>query len=210
VIPRFAVYLFDVDGTLLDSVADISGAIRDTLAPTGALPLSDEYLRVFIGHHLRDMFQEVLPHYSGEQIEELIRTYRQIYPARKHSSTRVYPGVPEMLGSLGGRKSTATTKGTEMARSVLTQFELVKYFDHVQGTDGFPAKPQPDVILKSIEVLGVRPEECLLVGDSGPDMEAGRRAGVRTCAVTYGYGDLDAMRAQKPDYWIVSPAELVS
>lgn len=209
-IPPFAVYLFDVDGTLLDSVADISGAIRETLASTGAPPLSDDYLRVFIGHHLRDMFQEVLPHYSSEQIEDLIQTYRRIYPARRHSSTRVYPGVPEMLARVGGRKSTATTKGTEMARNVLTQFDLVKYFDHVQGTDGFPAKPQPDVILKSLEVLNARPEDCLLVGDSGPDMEAGRRAGVRTCAVTYGYGDIEAMRAQQPDFWISSPGELKS
>jgi HAD superfamily hydrolase (TIGR01509 family) len=210
VIPPFSVYLFDVDGTLLDSVADISGAIRETLASTGAAPLSDDYLRAFIGHHLRDMFQEVLPHYSSEQVEDLIRTYRRIYPARRHSSTRVYPGVPEMLARVGGRKSTATTKGTEMARSVLTQFDLVKFFDHVQGTDGFPAKPQPDVILKSLEVLNARPEDCLLVGDSGPDMEAGRRAGVRTCAVTYGYGDIEAMRAQQPDFWISSPGELKS
>jgi phosphoglycolate phosphatase len=210
VIPPFSLYLFDIDGTLVDSVADISGAIRETLAPTEAPPLSDDYLRVFIGHHLRDMFQEVLPHYSPEQIEELIKTYRRIYPARRHASTRVYPGVPEMLSALGGKKSTATTKGTEMARSVLTQFNLARFFDHVQGTDGFPAKPQPDVILKSLEFFGAAPEECLLIGDSGPDMEAGRRAGVKTCAVSYGYGDLDAMRRHQPDYWISAPSELCS
>lgn len=210
IIPRFPVYLFDVDGTLLNSADDICGAIRETLTPTDAPHLTDPYLRGFIGHHLRDMYAEVLPHYNTEQVEQLIVTYRRIYPLRRHSCTTVYPGVVEMLEKLDGRKSTATTKGTEMATNVLRQFGLLGYFDRVQGTDGFPAKPRPDVILKSIEAFGVRPEDCLLVGDAGPDMEAGRRAGVKTCAVTYGYGDIAAMRRHEPDYWIDSPLELTA
>jgi HAD superfamily hydrolase (TIGR01509 family) len=115
-----------------------------------------------------------------------------------------------MLSALGGLKSTATTKSSETARLVLEQFGLAPYFDHIQGTDGFPSKPAPDVILKSIERLGVAPEQCLLIGDAAPDMEAGRRAGVRTCAVTWGYGDLEAMRTHQPDFWIHSAAELLS
>ena len=209
-IPRFPVYLFDVDGTLLNSAADICGAIRETLSFTDAPSLTDPFLRGYIGHHLRDMFEDVLPHYGEEKVNELIVTYRRLYPLRKHASTSVYPGVIEMLQQLGGRKSTATTKGTEMATNVLRQFGLLQFFDRVQGTDGFPAKPEPDVIVKSIESFGVRPEECLLVGDAAPDMEAGRRAGVKTCAVTYGYGNLEAMRAQQPDYWIDSPLALIS
>jgi HAD superfamily hydrolase (TIGR01549 family) len=114
-----------------------------------------------------------------------------------------------MLASLEGRKSTATTKGTPTTRAVLEQFGLLPYFDHVQGTDGFPAKPEPDVILVSLKGLGARVEDCLLVGDSAADMEAGRRAGVRTCAVRYGYGDLKEMQRWEPDYWIDSPVELL-
>ena len=209
-IPQFPVYLFDVDGTLLNSADDICGAIRETLALTEAPPLTDEFLRGYIGHHLRDLFRDVLPQYSEAQVDELIKTYRRIYPERRHASTSVYPGVIEMLEKVGGRKSTATTKGTEMATHILRQFGLLSFFDRVQGTDGFPAKPEPDVIERSLEAFGVRPEDCLLVGDAGPDMEAGRRAGVKTCAVTYGYGDLDAMRQHQPDYWIDSPLALIS
>jgi phosphoglycolate phosphatase len=210
VIPRFPVYLFDLDGTLLDSAQDICGAIRDTLGPTDAPALEDRYLRSYIGRHLRDLFTEVLPHYDTARIEELIQTYRTIYPVRAHKATQVYPGVAQMLRNLGGRKSTATTKSTETARAVLSLFGLLPYFDHVQGTDGFPAKPEPDVIRTSLNALSARPEECLFVGDSAPDMEAGRRAGVKTCAVLYGYGDAEAMRRYNPDYWIASPAELLS
>ena len=207
-IPPFRLYLFDVDGTLLDSAADITGAVRDALALEGVNDLDQTYLESFIGFHLFDMFEEVLPHYTEEQNNALLASYRKIYLNRGHSSTRVYEGVPEMLARLGGLKSTATTKGSETARAVLTQFGLIQHFDHVQGTDGFPSKPKPDVVFKSIEKFGVRPEECLLIGDAGPDMAAGRAAGVKTCGVTYGYGNNEHMRAEQPDYWIDHPSQL--
>lgn len=209
-IPPFKLYLFDVDGTLLDSASDICGAVREALAEHGVKGLSEAYLRTFIGYHLFDLFEEVLPAYSREQHEQVLARYRQIYLGRKHSSTSVYDGVPEMLKSLGGLKSTATTKSSETARAVLTQFGLVSHFDHVQGTDGFPSKPNPEVVLKSLELFGVPPEEALLIGDAAPDMEAGRRAGVRTCAVGWGYGNPENMRAHEPDYWVDSPLALVS
>jgi phosphoglycolate phosphatase len=208
VIPKFKVYLFDVDGTLVASAADITGAVREALAAEGVNGLDQKYLESFIGFHLFDLFKQVLPHYTQEQNDALLANYRRIYLAREHSSTRVYDGVPEMLARVGGLKSTATTKGSETTRNVLTQFGLIQYFDHVQGTDGFPSKPKPDVVLKSIEKFGVKPEECLLVGDSGPDMAAGRAAGVKTCGVTYGYGNLEQMRAEQPDYWIDHPSQL--
>ena len=85
---------------------------------------------------------------------------------------------------------------------MLEQFGLIQYFDHVQGTDGFPYKPAPDVILTALAALGARPEECLMVGDSTADMEAGRRAGVKTCAVRYGYGNQQELARLEPDYWM--------
>lgn len=207
-IPPFAVYLFDVDGTLLDSAADITGAVREALAQEGVNGLSQKYLESFIGYHLFDLFEQVLPHYSRAQHEQVLANYRSIYLERRHGATRVYDGIEAMLAALGGRKSTATTKSTETARKILTQFGLAGHFDHIQGTDGFPSKPEPDVILRSLEALGARPGDCLLVGDAAPDMEAGRRAGVRTCAVRWGYGDPGAMAAHQPDYWISHPREL--
>jgi HAD superfamily hydrolase (TIGR01509 family) len=117
--------------------------------------------------------------------------------------------VLETLAALPGKKSTATTKGTPTTRLILERFGLLPYFHHVQGTDGFPCKPEPDVLLKSIELFGARPEDCLFIGDSAPDMEAGRRAGVKTCGVRYGYGDLEKMAAFEPDYWIDDIRELL-
>jgi phosphoglycolate phosphatase len=207
-IRSFPVYIFDLDGTLVDSASDICGAIQEVLAAGGRTDVSDARLRRYIGRHLLDMFQDLgVP---DSEIEPMIAHYRRVYPLRKHASTSVIPGVPEMLAGLGGRKSTATIKSTANTRIVLEQFGLLRHFDHVQGTDGFPSKPEPDVIFHSLEALDARAEECLFVGDSAADMEAGRRAGVRTCGVRYGYGDAREMARWEPDYWIDDPRELLT
>ena len=208
-VPQFSTYLFDVDGTLLDSAPDICGAIQAVLAATGQTAVEDVFLRRYIGRHLFDLFQDLQPECTRPQMEQMLADYRRIYLARNHSLTRAYPGVAGALAALPGRKSTATTKGTPTTRAVLELFELLPYFDHVQGTDGFPAKPEPDVIYASLQAFGACADDCLLVGDSAADMEAGRRAGVKTCAVLWGYGQREELAKWEPDYWIAHPAELL-
>lgn len=192
----------------MDSASDICGAVQTILIERGRSDVDDAFLRRYIGRHLFDLFLDL--GYEQSCHEDMLASYRRVYLERRHSSTSVFPGVREMLARLPGKKSTATTKGTPTTRAVLEQFGLIEHFDHVQGTDGFPAKPEPDVLLKSIAFFGVRPEDCLLVGDAPADMEAGRRAGVKTCAVRYGYGDPDELATWEPDYWIDRPEDLAA
>jgi HAD superfamily hydrolase (TIGR01549 family) len=208
-IPSFPVYLFDVDGTLVDSAEDICGAVQGVLASTHQNEVPFELLRRYIGRHLSDLFEDLFPTYTTEQIEAFINEYRRLYPARNHAATKLYPGVKDALARLPGRKSTATTKGTPTTCIVLEMFGLLPFFDHVQGTDGFPAKPNPEVIFKALEALGADPKDCLFVGDSVADMEAAQRAGVRSCAVTYGYGLREDLARWSPDYWIHNLGELL-
>jgi phosphoglycolate phosphatase len=208
-VPQFSAYLFDVDGTLLDSATDICGAIRCVLAPTRQNAVPDDFLRRYIGRHLFDLFQDLLPECTREQMDQMLADYRRAYLGRNHGLTCPYPGVSEALAALPGKKSTATTKGTPTTRAVLEHFGLLRFFDHVQGTDGFPAKPEPNVIFASLDVFGVGAKDCLLVGDSAADMEAGRRAGVKTCAVLWGYGRREDLAKWQPDYWITHPRELL-
>jgi phosphoglycolate phosphatase len=205
-IPNFPVYIFDVDGTLVDSAADICGAIQHVLVAQRRTDVSDAFLRRYIGRHLIDLFQDL--GYTPNQVEEMVVQYRQVYPARNHGQTNAYPGIQNLLNTLPGKKATATTKGTPTTRLVLEMKGLLPYFDHVQGTDGFPAKPAPDVIFRSLEALGASPADCLFIGDSPADMEAGRRAGVKTCGALWGYGDREEMARWEPDYWVSDPAEL--
>ncbi len=207
-IPKFPYYLFDLDGTLLDSAPDICNAIRDALRPHVPEPPPAESLTRFVGYHLDVCFGEILPHFDRQQLDDLILSYRTLYLARGHAQTRPYPGALEGIRALGGRKGTATTKGTPTTRAVLEQFGFLASFDHVQGTDGFPCKPEPDVVMRSLDALGGQPDGCLFVGDSAADMEAGRRAGVKICAVRYGYGNHADLARWEPDYWISDLREL--
>jgi len=210
VIPAFDAYLFDLDGTLLDSAPDICGTVQQVLSATDERPdVSHDFLKSYIGRHLIDLFGHLFPHYTTAQIDRMIQDYRTIYVGRGHTQTAVYPGVVEALSTLPGRKATATTKGTPTTRAVLEQFGLIQYFDHVQGTDGIPCKPAPDVLLAAMTGLTAAPAECLMVGDSAADMEAGHRAGVKTCAVRYGYGHPDDLAKWRPDYWISDLRELL-
>jgi phosphoglycolate phosphatase len=209
-IPRFPVYLFDVDGTLLDSAVDICGAVQQAISEAGATSPPFEHLRSFIGLHLTDVFNDVFPDCDDGKMESLIQSYRKAYPALNHRSTTVYPDVEETLTLLPGRKSTATTKGTPMTRAILEQFGLAPHFEHIQGTDGFPCKPAPDVILAAIRGLDATPSDCLMVGDAPADIEAARAAGVKVCSVQWGYGNPAELARARPDYSIASLRELLS
>ena len=209
-IPAFPAYIFDVDGTLVDSAQDICGAIQGVLVETEHKYVPFEFLCGYIGRHLVELFTDLFPTRSTEQIESMIEQYRTIYPARNHAATKVYPHIPQVLAALGGRKATGTTKGTPTTRKVLEMFELMPFFDHVQGTDGFPAKPEPDVLYRAAQGLGARLKDCLFVGDSAADMQAARNAGMKSCAVTYGYGKQEDMRRWEPTYWIDDPRQLLS
>ena len=206
---RYRVYLFDIDGTLTDSAPDICGAIQSVLALRGIHDVPLTLLRSFIGRHLVDCFGHINPAWSQADLDTLVADYRRIYPQRDHANTVLYPGVAETLAALPGRKSTATTKGTPTARIVLEKFGLLPHFEHVQGTDGFPHKPSPDVIHRALAGLGASPEDCLFVGDATTDIEAGHAAGVDVCAVTYGYGDPAQLAALQPRYTISSITQLL-
>jgi HAD superfamily hydrolase (TIGR01509 family) len=208
-IPVYRAYLFDLDGTLFDSAPDICGAVSTVLARTERADTSHETLKSYIGRHLTDLFGDLFPEASGEQIEAWILEYRGIYLGRGHENTVMYPGVAETMGRLSGLKGTATTKSSQTATNILTQFGLAHHFQHIQGTDGFPSKPNPEVLYRAIQALGVTPSECLFVGDSVPDMIAGKAAGVSVCAVAYGYGSENELRACEPDYWLERFSDLV-
>ena len=206
-IPRFPVYLFDVDGTLVDSAPDICAAVQSVLHSRGRFDVPDAVLRTYIGKHLDETWRDL--GFPESEWAPMLADYRVTYAGRGHKLTVPYPGsLAGLAGLAGARKSTATTKGTPTTRIVLELFGMLPHFDHVQGTDGFPAKPEPDVILKSLAIFGVDPKDVLMVGDAESDMAAARAAGVSVCAVRFGYGTVENLAKWKPDYWIDDLREL--
>ncbi len=208
-IPAFPAYIFDLDGTLLDSAEDICGALHTVLADVGRAACSNEEALSYIGANLRDLFRKLFPNDPSDYIDSLMAKYREAYFARGHASTIVYPWVTGVLSALPGRKAVATSRRGETARSLLAQFGLLDYFDHVQGIDGIRYKPAPDILLACASVMGISPRDCLMVGDSLADLRCARRAGMRICMVMHGYGDQAEIRRAKPDFSITELRQLL-
>jgi phosphoglycolate phosphatase len=198
--------VFDLDGTLVDSFDDISAAFRRSFHVVGSEPPEAAVIRQMIGKPLRDMYAPWVP---AETIDALIAEYRRDYAERCADCTRPYPGIIDLLDALrrrGHALAVATTKTTAMACTVLGRLGLEDRLDHVQGTDGFPHKPAPDVITHALARVG-RPG-AWMIGDAVTDIAAGRAAGLRTCAVTWGVHSEAQLRHAEPDAIVTTVDEL--
>lgn len=189
--------VFDLDGTLVDSFADITAAFCRSFTTLGLDSPTPEAVRPLMGQPLRDMY---LCFADVECVETLIRTYRADYAERCADATRPFSGIVPLLADLGRAgipRAVATTKTSWMARTVAARVGLTPLLDHVQGTDGFAYKPAPDVVQHAVAAL---PNGATwMVGDSWLDIAAGRAAGLRTCAVTWGVDAIDHLHAASPD-----------
>lgn len=189
--------VFDLDGTLVDSFDDISAAFRRSFHVIGSEPPGVDVVKAMIGKPLRDMYQPFAP---AESLEALVAEYRRDYAERCAERTRPFPGMVSLLDALRGRGhalAVATTKTSWMARTVIDKLGLASRLDHVQGTDDFPHKPAPDVIHHALAGAG-RPGSWM-IGDTTFDVAAGRAAGLRTCAVTWGVHEPERLRGSQPD-----------
>ncbi|HET9451083.1 MAG TPA: HAD-IA family hydrolase [Aggregicoccus sp.] len=188
--------VFDLDGTLVDSLPDIIGSFRHGFAQEGlpVPPVSE--VHALIGQPLEAMYARFAPAHVGV----LCAHYREHYPRHFLDNSRPFPGVVEALRSLrerGYRLAVATTKRSEMARRFVDALGLGEALDHVQGTDGFAHKPAPDVVLRALSALGTG--GLWMVGDTTLDIHAGQAAGLRTYALTWGTHPESVLRTAGPD-----------
>jgi phosphoglycolate phosphatase len=219
---RFALVLFDLDGTLVDSTADIRAALVHALA---AVPPSDARLDEHalgcagLGLPLEEFYAlaRPAPHPAAGDAGRLrfIDHYRDYYHSHLLVHTRPFPGVAETLAEIdrlrgaGLRTAVATTKKTRTAERVLDGLGLVQHFDLILGTEEpMPHKPAPDLLLECARRLGRDPRQGLMIGDTERDVLAGRAAGMRTVGVTYGVLGADGLQPHAPDHLIDRFADL--
>ncbi len=191
------VIVFDLDGTLVDSLTDISKSFVKAFELLGLEAPSEAEARALVGPPLEAMFRKLAPE---EHVKELVRTYREYYPQHYTDHSAPYPGVPAALTDLRSRGyllAVATTKVQRMADGLMAAVGLSDYVDFVQGTDGFPAKPAPEVVFRAI--AGAGGEGRWMVGDTRGDIAAGKAAGLKTYAVGWGTHSLDELAEAQPD-----------
>jgi len=206
-------FIFDIDGTILDSHRDIVDAQLWTLRQLGIDGIRPEELGRHIGKPIAEIFATILPPSIHSEIPRLAIVYRDYYRKHMLDHTDLFPGVESILRGLSDRGfglAVATTKSTETSTKILSHFGIAKFFRIIQGSDSPPYKPDPAIIQSILDILKWNPGETVMIGDSANDILAGKRAGTQTCGVTSGSLRREEIRALDPDYVIDSIADLES
>lgn len=186
----FRACMFDLDGTLVDSLADLAASSNHALAQMGFPTHATEDYRRFVGRGVAKMIEDILPERSRtpETIERTRRLFEDHYGVHCLDHTRPYEGVRELLSDLGGYEcAVVSNKPDEFAKRIVRAL-FGDRFDVVIGQrEGIPHKPDPTGPLEACRLLGVRPEECVYLGDSGVDMLTARAAGMFPAGALWGF-----------------------
>ncbi|ETX02650.1 MAG: hypothetical protein ETSY1_02805 [Candidatus Entotheonella factor] len=199
--------LYDLDGTLIDSARDITAAFLNALGHVASTPLPEPAdVARHIGKSHPDMLSALGVDLSDDRFEAFRQVYRRYFAQYGTQYTQPFPGVRETLNRFPDLAlGVVTTKAQNQAEMVLQNLDLAQHFRHVQGArPGIPLKPAPDSLLAALAALEGSPAQALMVGDTPADILAGKAAGVRTCAVTYGFGNWDELQACEPTYTVTS------
>lgn len=215
-LPRLV--MFDLDGTLVDSVPDLATAVDRMLVELGREPVGVERVRQWVGNGARVLVRRALAggldHSAvGEaETEEALARFLDIY-ADSHELITLYPGVHELLEALSTAAvelAVVTNKPERFVAPLLEQVGLGGYFRWIIGGDTLPQqKPDPAALLQVMRLAGVSQEQSLFVGDSRSDVLAARAAGVPCVAVSYGYNHGRPVAEEGPQLVVDSLAELL-
>jgi phosphoglycolate phosphatase len=204
---RFDTFLFDLDGTLVDSVADLATAINLLRAELSLPPLDIPTVRGYVGDGATFLVKRSLP--EGLFSEERLQRFLVHYGEHLLESTVLYPGIRPFLDerkNSGMKMAVVTNKPHRLSLLLLEGLALSGYFPVVIGGDSLPQKkPDPRPVWRAMEELAAAPQTTILIGDHHTDLAAGRAAGIRTCFCAWGIGQDGGLQH---DFRAATPFEL--
>lgn len=199
---RYTTVIFDLDGTLLNTLSDLHASTNHALAAHGLPPRSLDEVRSFVGNGIRNLIRLAVPAGSSDELIDTVHAdFDAHYAVHNMDQTGPYPGVIELVKTLrdkGIRCCVVSNKG-DYAVQPLVQHFFPNMFDVVCGErekDGIRRKPWPDTVLECMRVVGATKGESVYVGDSEVDLLTAANAGIDCIAVTWGFRDEDFLRAQ--------------
>jgi phosphoglycolate phosphatase len=204
--------LYDLDGTLAETLQDIAEAINHMLGRLGAPVLPVQEVRRAVGRGMREMVAQCLRTTDPARIEDGVRLLRGYYGEHLLDHTRLYPGVREVLEHFHSRhQAVITNKPQDFYRRILDGLDVSRFFVEIIGGDaGYPHKPDPAAALELMRQLEIAPHETVFVGDSLIDVETARRAEVGTVVVlTHGFSDEAQLREASPHFVLSGFNELL-
>ncbi len=207
--------IFDLDGTLLNTIADLAEATNQALAHYGFPTHDTEAYRFFVGNGINKLFERALPedHRTAEDIARIRALFLPYYDAHNADLSRPYSGIPEVLAALqaqGIRLAVASNKyQSATAKLVAHYFPTIRFTEVLGQREGIPVKPDPTIVHDILRQADVQPEEVLYVGDSGVDMQTAHAAGVTAVGVTWGFRPYEELAAHQPAFIIDEAEELL-
>jgi len=208
----FQLVIFDFDGTLIDSKYDIAVSVNLTLKDMELPIRSPEEIFSFVGDGVKRLLRLSVGEGNDARYEEALTIFRDHYLAHCLDFTQLYTGLDAVFDILQGKtKALATNKSLEYTLRIVEGLGVRDRFSAIEcPIDPSDLKPDPGMLFRILDQLGVAPEQAILVGDSTNDVRAAKAAGMRACAVGYGYGTREKVLALAPDYYCEKPEDLLA
>ena len=195
--------IFDLDGTLLDTIDDLGAAVNHAMQLRG-FPLHnrDEYMRM-VGHGARNLMRQALPdgHKDDDMVEAAYNDFKAYYADHIDVHTKPFPGIQDLMATLhheGVMLAVASNKFQEGTEHLIKEFFPDIPFVAVLGNrPGFPYKPSPEIVEEVLNKACVKKEEAVMVGDSDTDMETAANGGIKSIAVSWGYRNMNGVPGLK-------------
>lgn len=214
--PVFSAVVFDMDGTLLDTLADIAFSLNSVLEKYRYPTHSIDICRQLVGYGMRELVRSALPESvrDTDLFEQMLREMQTDYAAHWNVDSRPYAGIGELLNTidqLGMKKAILSNKPDNFTQQCAEELLAPWKFDVVMGhREGIAHKPDPEGALVVAELLGVEPASILYIGDSGVDMKTARAAGMYPLGVLWGYRPEEELRSTGAATLVSSPEEIVA
>jgi len=208
--------IFDLDGTLLDTVADLAASTNYALQLCGFPTHESEAYRFFVGNGINKLFERALPteEKTQENILRIRKHFLEYYWIHNTDLTTPYPGITSLLVSLqkaGIKLAVASNKYQKGTEKLIQHFFPEINFVAVYGQrDGIPAKPDPTVVYDILAIAKVDKQEALYIGDSGVDMQTAQNSGLEAAGVTWGFRPRAEMEQFSPLYMVDDPSEILT
>jgi len=208
--------LFDLDGTLVNSLSDLADSVNFALKEFGFPTHETEKFKYFVGDGMQKLVERVLPENKrdDETLSAVLDTFINYYREHFADKTVTYDGIETLISNLKKQNlklAIISNKAQEMAVEVVFKVLEGLEFDIVCGKrEGYPTKPDPTLTLEIIDELGVKPSECIFIGDSGMDMAVARNAGVKSIGVLWGFRTEKELKENGAYYIVRSPQEIES
>lgn len=209
---RYDTVLFDLDGTLLDTLADLLTAVNHALSELGFPPRTLPEMRRFVGNGAAEQLRRALgEHATEERVARALPLYKAYYCAHSQAQTRPYDGVCELLASLraaGVRVAVVSNKPDEAARPLVEHYFSGLYELAMGETPARRRKPAPDMVDAALAALGADKARAVYIGDSEVDVETAKNAGLACICVSWGFRDASQLRAAGAETIVSSAAAL--